>query len=380
MKNRMLRSFVIAVLVLSASPLLKAQSSGEDYLDAPELIRKWPAKNMPIVVYIQPDNGAPDHHENYSKIAKQAFDEWASASKGSYAFDFVDDPGRANIDLTWTTDQSKLPVHDEVFKSGTCQFSFSTFGIDGAKIMVLTNDPEKGGAVSDNLIHRICLHEIGHALGLSHSPSQGDVMFARYTDPMKDIVPVLSERDQRTITMLYSDAVKPAFDKDATMKAGRDKGMKMVSDKETDAMFDAANRGDFKVALEISERQFTSNPTLTVCKANYVAVLNKAANAAMATKSFDTAYDYYEQALKVDPQSDVTRQNLARCLLLKGTSLIRANKLAEAELCFKKALDVVPDTQKEMRRYIVHNYSVALEGLGRKQEADQLMTKYAVAP
>jgi predicted Zn-dependent protease len=42
------------------------------------------------------------------------------------------------------------------------------------------------------------LHEIGHLIGLDHSPDSTDVMFAKTT--MRD----LSDRDVRTANLLYS--------------------------------------------------------------------------------------------------------------------------------------------------------------------------------
>jgi tetratricopeptide (TPR) repeat protein len=380
MKNRMMRLLVIAFLLLIAGPLLKAQSSDENYLDTPALIRKWPSGLMPIVVYIEPGNDIPGYHENYSKIAKQAFEDWADASNGKYAFTFVDDPRRATIQLTWTNDATKFPLHNESFQAGSSCCSFTESGIDNAKIFILTIAPDKGGLVNDNIIHWVCLHEVGHALGLSHSPSDGDVMFAKFTDSVSSKVPVLSERDRRTIAMLYSDAAKSDIERDATTKAGREKGITVVADKENDSALEAVNRRDFKTALLIYEKLIASNPTVSTYQENYIAVLNKAGNDAMAKRSFDTAFDYYEKAMKLDPHFGATRENLARCLLLKGDSLIRSDKPAEAETCYKKALDAVPDSKKDMLRYIVHNYAVALQALGRKQEADQLMLKYAIAP
>src|SRR5262249_32317709 len=70
-----------------------------------------------------------------------------------------------------------------------------------ATIVVLVKDKPIGPLRNRLLVEKICLHEMGHALGMNgHSPNSRDVM---YSSANLDDKPVLSERDKNTIRKLY---------------------------------------------------------------------------------------------------------------------------------------------------------------------------------
>ena len=50
-------------------------------------------------------------------------------------------------------------------------------------------------------LYRVVLHEMGHALGLRHSPDTGDIMYPRLG---KSGPQALSARDRETLRLLYS--------------------------------------------------------------------------------------------------------------------------------------------------------------------------------
>jgi predicted Zn-dependent protease len=69
-------------------------------------------------------------------------------------------------------------------------------------ISIVTKD-FSGKAIADEEIRRVCLHEVGHALGLHrHSSNNFDIMFFSET---KAGSPALTQRDRNTMARLYAD-------------------------------------------------------------------------------------------------------------------------------------------------------------------------------
>jgi tetratricopeptide (TPR) repeat protein len=183
---------------------LASKPSGNDYFSYATLEKtiRWTQTSAPIKVYISSSGGA-NFKPEYPGLMRDAFKQWSTASNGKVAFDFVTKSDGADIDCVWTNDPSKVSSPSE---GGETRISSSGKGIDHATVTVLTADPSPDSPLSQNQLKAVCLHEIGHALGLlGHSPKPQDVMYCSI--PPADAKVALSPRDVSTLQRLYSSDV-----------------------------------------------------------------------------------------------------------------------------------------------------------------------------
>jgi hypothetical protein len=77
-----------------------------------------------------------------------------------------------------------------------------TYGGDGiivdADIEIALHD-SSGTVLPPAVVRAAALHEVGHLLGLNHSPDSTDIMFEKATIATRDITPA----DRRTLQLLY---------------------------------------------------------------------------------------------------------------------------------------------------------------------------------
>jgi tetratricopeptide (TPR) repeat protein len=150
-------------------------------------VRHWKPTDMPLKVYIEPGP------ENAIRIAKKGIDEWAAASQGAIQFTIVPDKASSNIEFNWTTDRMQPDVAD---RQGTTM-SKRRNGKEHSVIIVLLTSHYNQKPLDDASLAHTIVHEFGHALGLRHSGSTGDVMYAggKYN--------VVSQGDATMLRMLY---------------------------------------------------------------------------------------------------------------------------------------------------------------------------------
>ncbi|MFN8657246.1 MAG: tetratricopeptide repeat protein [Candidatus Obscuribacterales bacterium] len=165
---------------------------------------KW--VGVPIRVCIAPGTGVAGFQPSHAQQLMEAFSMWSQASENRLVFSLVQDPSQANIYCEWTNDPRKVvepghPVEGGITKLNAQPMPDGSAGITGARVTILTN---RGGApLNNDDMKRVCLHEVGHALGLSgHSSVNTDIMFFSETMGM---APVLSQRDAATIKRLYAN-------------------------------------------------------------------------------------------------------------------------------------------------------------------------------
>ncbi len=163
-------------------------------------VMRWPESRMPIRVFIHPAEAMPTYHPTYQAILKGAFDDWSSASAGRVRFIFVPSAADSDIECFWLSNPAELSNSSE---SGEARVFNNREGIVRGTVKLLTVPLSAELPLTDNRMRQICLHEVGHVLGLAgHTSNPADAMF--FSSSVDDAWKVLSVRDQTTITKLYS--------------------------------------------------------------------------------------------------------------------------------------------------------------------------------
>jgi hypothetical protein len=105
------------------------------------------------------------------QLAEWAFEAWQKASNGELAFTRVPDRNHARIRLYWASGQQGL--YGETRPA-------LVDGKLGAEVYVLPSPMPANGdrLLRDAIVYLTCLHESGHALGLSHTRAFADIMYS----------------------------------------------------------------------------------------------------------------------------------------------------------------------------------------------------------
>lgn len=105
------------------------------------------------------------------QLAAWAFDAWQKASNGELAFTRVADRDHARIRLYWASAEQGLYGETR---------PVLIHGQMGAEVYVLPSPMPVNGdrLLRDAIVYLTCLHESGHALGLSHTRAFADIMYS----------------------------------------------------------------------------------------------------------------------------------------------------------------------------------------------------------
>lgn len=277
---------------------------------------KWQPSKMPLKVFIDERGIVVDvpleRRIRYRAELLRAFDEWSKASNGKITFEYVDKLEGCDIECHWPLRSSSG------IELGHAEPVVDSNGVRHASMTMQTTSLEV--PTPPELMHILCLHEIGHALGLCHSPNPADIM-----GPLT-LSEGLTQRDKNTLSHLYRD--------DISVQPVSDSLLQYETDPQVRLKFECAKllaKRDLPEFLKVAQTAIDANPN----SADAASLLN-----------------------------------------VIGVYQLKMNQMEEAESCFKKAL-ANPNLRRADERRILQNYAELLKLTQRDEEAVAMHEKAA---
>ena len=158
-----------------------------------DTLARWPERmNEPIRVWIQPHAEIPDWNRAYPVVAERAFEEWREAGF-PVQFNRMRDSAGTDIKILFV---HQMPP-EERRRIGVARRMRDRHGwLFQAEVVIATHD-RSGLPLPAETVGGTARHEVGHVLGLGHSPNATDVMFP------ESRTPTISAMDRATLHLLY---------------------------------------------------------------------------------------------------------------------------------------------------------------------------------
>ncbi|MCA9805304.1 MAG: matrixin family metalloprotease, partial [Cyanobacteria bacterium HKST-UBA02] len=228
------------------------------------------------------------------QLFRTAFETWQKNSKGKIRFVYEPVKSQADINCAWVSDQKELRLEDAV---GVCSRTANSSNyLQGAGIKVLTFSTAHANFSKDNqfrknYLEEVCLHEIGHSLGLNHSKSEKDVMC-----PHAHMRPIISPtvRDLAALNSLYVTNIYETIG----------------------AALDAVDSGNYKAAQIQLDKALATNPKDSQAREAICICYFNAATKALHKNDYETAIKLLTKSrdLVSGTDTDTRREDVLKAL------------------------------------------------------------------
>ena len=175
-------------------------SAGSTYLNdiltqnADSILHRWDGRvSTPVRVFFPPTTVA-NFQPSFLDAVRSAFQRWQEVVPVRFNLDA--DSSSAEVRIQWR-------IQFEGERSGQTDVQWDEDGRLTGGVVTLATFDAKGQPFAPDDVRVLALHEIGHLIGLDHSPDPGDIMYAQPK------VRELSPRDVRTAALLYDLAPGP---------------------------------------------------------------------------------------------------------------------------------------------------------------------------